>query len=527
MKGSFDVAIKVIEFLKKPKVMLILSAVLGALPLTFPSLFVLSWIAYVPFFVLIIKKSGIDRLRTSLGRWFLFGFLFNLCVYFWFRWLYPLDFLGFSNGMSVFIVLFAWIVVSLIHAVFYMIPGLLCHVVAKKINNSLVTVFAGVLGLLIALRLTGAGELAFPWIRVSLGQYRVPVLIQAASLFGIEGVDFIILSVNALLAVAILKPEKRRVFAFCAAGVFATNLIFGMYRLNTQNSGKEISAVAVQGNVLVDEKWEGKTAVEYCYDLYSDLSRAGVAADTDLVVWPETAVPVSLPGVGTWQNTFTEFSKELGIPIYMGVNYRTDDRFFNSAVMIEEDAVSEPAYKRVLVPFGEKLPYRSFFEKFLSFLGDFALGFADYDKGSGAAVVETEMGKFGSIICFESIFPYCSRESVQEGAQLLVTITNDAWLEDSPAAYQHLAHSVFRSIETSRSMIRCANVGASAFIDERGRIQGELRSLERGTLSGKVRLSDSQTFFCCGGYLFFPVIIVAFGVLCFVLVIKKRKLDSK
>lgn len=142
---------------------------------------------------------------------------------------------------------------------------------------------------------------------------------------------------------------------------------------------------------------------------------------------------------------------------------------------------------------------------------------SDLAEGEGSVVIESEKGALGSIICFESLFPSLTRQSVVDGAEMIVLVTNDSWYEDSPGVWQHLAHAVFRSVENSRGTARCANSGVSAFIDSRGRIQSLLGPLEQGILTDTLAFSSETTLYTVLGDVLLPCLValwlVAFGLL--------------
>ena len=78
---------KLKEFFTKPCVLIIVSAILSALPLTFSQLFFISWVSFIPLFYIVINRSS-DKFRFALGRGFLFGFIYHLCIYYWFLLFY-------------------------------------------------------------------------------------------------------------------------------------------------------------------------------------------------------------------------------------------------------------------------------------------------------------------------------------------------------------------------------------------------------------------------------------------------------
>lgn len=484
--------------------LLTISAILAAVPMTFPELYLISWIAFVPYFVAIIRKNSKGNVIRAAVRGFYFGFVYHICIYYWLIWLHPLDYMGFSNGMSLVIVIAGWVGASFLKALPFCIPTLACRILSKRISTPLCIVFSGVFCVLLAQWFAGIGEIPFPWARISLGHYRAPVLIQAASVLGSEGVDFIILAVNALLATAIVSgTSNRKRLVAAALLLFGLNLGFGVLRFNTIQKDEPLTATVVQGNVKPEEKWNDESFKLY-FGIYSRLTREAVTGQTELVVWPESAVPSNFYDRPENLEKLKALSLEIEVPIIAGVRWRIDGDKVNSMIFTDGKAVLTPYVKRVLVPFGEVMPFRNQMAKFEALLE--SVEFLTEDLGVGGEVVvwETEKGKIGSIICFESVFSNLVRHSVSKGAELLVTATNDSWLEDSPAVWQHLAHSVFRSVENARCNIRCANGGVCAFIDSRGQIIDAEFMATAGSLTGTVYFSDEPTFYTKAGYLFLP-----------------------
>jgi len=497
---------KIRSLLSKPLVLLFISALLSALPLTFSDLFLLSWVSFVPFFLALLKRSGKGNWLAAVGRGIFFGFFFHFGVYFWFLWLYPLDFTGLSSAASLAVVLLAWVGISLLHGVLYAVPTLLCHLAAKKEASPLFLLFLAITGILLSQRITRWSALAFPWVRISLGQYRQPALIQLASVFGVDGVDFLMLLVSALLALffaADLKKKNRMLSLSFALLLFCANALFGILRVQKKAEGESIVAMAVQGCILSGEKWDGSTS---SLDVYLSLTEENATERVDLVVWPESAVPINLAHAPSYQQRYRALSKEVGADLLMGCFWELDGATSNSAVLITEDQVSEPYSKRHLVPFGEVMPYRALLSRLFPFLEEINMLSSDLAQGTDSVIMETEKGNYGAVICFESIFPELCRQSIKDGAQMLVIVTNDSWYEDSPAVWQHLAHAVFRSVENGRAVVRSANSGVSALIDHRGRILEELGPLKRGTLAGEVSFSSETTLYTLLGDVFLPVL---------------------
>ncbi len=511
---------KIKSFLTKPLILLFLSACLSALPLTFANLFWLSWVSFVPLFY-VTTQSG-DKLRYAIGRGFLFGFIYHICIYYWFIWFYPLDYADLTSGASIGVVAIAWFGISAVHGALWVIPFLCCHFAKKITKNLWFLSFITIVGVLAAQKITQFSELSFPWARVSLGQYKATALIQSASLFGVDGVDLLILVINALIAIAIISKSKKRLIAIVAAvSIFCANLGFGLTRLNSQPKGQEFTIMTAQASIRPDEKW-ASDGDKTCMEAYSSLTKQNVTDEVDLILWPESAVPKIYKNAGALKD-YKKLSKELDTPVLAGIVLKTASGNTNNAILVNADGPQAIYNKRQMVPFGEYMPYKSLLSSLFPALTELNIIEDDYVGGTSAEIMTVNGGKIGNIICFESIYPHLTRQSVQDGAELMIELTNDSWLETSPAMYQHLAHGVFRSIENGRYLIRSANSGISAVIDSRGNIKSQLGINEQGVITDTVQFIEKQTLYTKTGDIIFPSLLIAALIWLIVILIKKIK----
>ncbi len=151
-----------------------------------------------------------------------------------------------------------------------------------------------------------------------------------------------------------------------------------------------------------------------------------------------------------------------------------------------------------LVPFGEYIPLK----ELLSFLDKLVVGIGEFVPGPGPHVLGAPGGRLGLVICFEVIFPDLVRQFVDQGADYMVTITNDAWFGRSGAPYQHFAMVVFRAVENRIAFARAANTGISGFIDAEGHILRTTDLFVEAALSGEIRTGGPRTFYTAYGDLF-------------------------
>jgi apolipoprotein N-acyltransferase len=150
------------------------------------------------------------------------------------------------------------------------------------------------------------------------------------------------------------------------------------------------------------------------------------------------------------------------------------------------------------VPFGEYVPLKGL----LFFVEAIAAEIGDFSPGRQRVIFPLEGAPFGTVICYEVIFPDLFRRFVQDGARFMVNITNDAWFGDSGGPLQHLAMVPLRAVENGVAVARAANTGVSALVSPSGAIGPELPLFQRGVLRVEVPLRGTSTFYTRFGDLF-------------------------
>jgi apolipoprotein N-acyltransferase len=227
---------------------------------------------------------------------------------------------------------------------------------------------------------------------------------------------------------------------------------------------RALKVSAVQANIPFEMKWDKSRRYDV-YQAYVDLTSEHW--DSDIVVWPETAIPTFyrvankdfIPGL---EKQLKQHDTELLSGVF---TYEPgSERIFNSLVTLGGDV--QIYNKQHLVPFGEYLPLRWIFEVFRSFV---TIPMSDLSAGEGSSVLQMRGIPVGVSICYEAAFGEEIKRALPE-AQLLMNVTNDAWFGDSLAPHQHLQIARTRSLETGRYMVRAANTGVSAVIDMKGRV---------------------------------------------------------
>lgn len=482
--------------------LILISAILTGLAFNVPSLSLFGWISLIPLIYVVFtdqnKKGGYKKL-------FVFGLIYYITHFMFLFKLYPLEFAGFQPLLAGLLLSLAVVIFSIIEAFYLGFVGL----IYKKINPQKYfkpLIFAGLW--IIAEYLQGFGIFGYTSGRLALSQYLNLPLIKSASFFGSLFVSFVIVAVSGYLALGIINIVKNKkqnllknkdfIFPVALAFfIFSSNILIGF--ISTKDLNPQVTVVAVQGNIGSTEKWaDGATQV--ALDKYLELSYNSIQENPQIILWPETAVPVYLRGNPKILEAYQKLAIDSNSILLVGAHDRVgegeDKKYYNGVFAIDNQGIiGNPYYKRQLVPFGEYIPFRDVLIKIAPFIEEINMLGNDLSPGNDSEIIDTRLGKIGALICFDSIFPRLARDSVQDGAQLLVLSTNDSWFLDSTGTTKHLASSVFRAIENNRYLVRAGNTGISAIIDPNGQIITALGALEEGYISGDVEFISEYSLY--------------------------------
>ncbi len=463
------------------------------------------------------------RIKKPFLRTFLFGLFFYMPLYYWFIALYPFDAFGFSMTQGFFVVGAACIGISTYHSlIFAACISLITYAADKAGAGKAFAPMYLAVAFMADEWLISIGPLGFAWGKTAIAQIGFLPAVQTSSLFGSYFVTFIAVASGAFLGACALYKDKRRLLAVLAGTIYGINALVGtvLYFL-PENTEKSYEVAIAQGNVLSNEKWEdkGETSKSRYLSLINTICEDGAP---DLIVLPESAFPFVFNKNKQLIADLSEIAAEHDVTIASGVIISEGKKNYNALITISPDGtLSEPYCKRHLVPFGEYVP--KLFEN-MSIVESLNLGDFQYTAGTDSALITLDgETSLGGLVCFDSIFSSLARESVSNGAELLVVVTNDSWYEDTRGVYQHAAFSRLRAIENGRYVVRAANTGISMLIDTKGCVIDSLGALEMGTLEGTVYTVSSLTLFTYIGdcaLVIIPLLIVISHI---IYILKLRK----
>lgn len=346
----------------------------------------------------------------------------------------------------------------------------------------------------------------FAWGELGTTQQGITVTRSLAAVGGVVALSWLVGVVNCIFAVLIdaalrRRPAPRGTAAAAAAVVLVVTLGGWMFRPRTDPVG-ELSVGIVQANRFEDDDVSPDKMVEEHMDATETLPRG-----LDLIVWGESSI---------WDQPITEMlTGEIadsagGVPVLANAYVRgpDDTTFENTNLLIGPDGdVVDRYVKRHVVPFGERVPWRS------------ALGFVrqldqvprDAVPGDAVGTFDTAGGRAASVICFESAFSDPVRDSVREGAEGIFVLTNNASFGRSELSEQYLALTRMRAVENHRAEAVVAVSGRSALIDADGAMRVVTGLFEPKTLEWGMPLHDDRTIYTRFGdwFVFVAVALVA------------------
>ena len=503
---------------------MVLSAVLQILIFPLPGVYVLSWFALAPLLVALLRArpagelevADAVRLRPATpGQGFLLGYV---CGILWYAgtcyWIY--DTMRRYGGLSAPLALLALFLfccyLGLYHGLFGLLVSLLVGP-GRDYRRVLVTApFLWVAVELARTRVTG-----FPWNLLGIAQVDNVALCRIAGWTGVYGISFEIVLVNIALVATFLVPRGKRGTMLVAALAAAAVLQAGTL-VEAPDAKADHAALLVQQNVPVTANWTPiyfQQTLNELTELTVKSAASQPGAPIDLIVWPETPAPF-FTNDARFRDAVSEMARQTKAWLVVGAvgtatPTQADGPFFNSAALISPSGTWTARYDKVhLVPFGEYLPFPSVF----SFVGGLTKEVGESQRGAARRPLDAGGEVLGVFICYESIFPDEVRQFADQGAQVLVNISNDGWYGDSGAYAQHVNQTRMRAIENNRWILSDADTGVTASIDPWGRVVAKVPRKEPMVLAAPYALTSVTTFYTRHGDWFaYACAIISLGAL--------------
>ena len=334
----------------------------------------------------------------------------------------------------------------------------------------------------------------FPWNLAGYAWVDVAGALPLSAWLGVYGISFLVV----LSGVAVAAAVQRRSWRPAMALLVPLLLLPLAGRWSVRQDAEEIREIGglgkpvrlLQPNIpnLVEPDW---AVIQKNFQKVVDQSLEACQPGA-LVVWPESAAWPYL--YDDPSSPLTARLKELtdrGCTVLFNNSHPVGDSFYNSAYLLSGSGTVARYDKRHLVPFGEYVPFKGVF----GWMDKLARNAGDFRRAEQNVLLPWGGEKIGMSICYEVVFPEEVADSVQAGATLLMTITNDAWYGDTSAPWQHFRAARFRAAENRRPLLRAAITGVSAFVAPDGSVRDQLGVYEEGIIRARVLGEEDLTPF--------------------------------
>jgi len=450
----------------------------------------------------------------SSKKSFLSGFIFG-CV------AYGVILLGIQS-----IGLEAWIPLTFLMGLMYGVFSKLFSYLNTKSGNNFYVLLAAlaVFDLIRAYFPFGGFPWGFPSTVLLTGPIDSPLFFEVPLTFrnfGPTGSSLLLQSLPLVIALGVFSKSKPKnylkdysIFLLIIFTIFISNYVVNDYQ-NTQLETSELNITIVQGNSpCPGAKNRCSNERQKIYDSHLAQTQS-LEGNFDLVVWPESSTGFNNdPGVHSRvQNDVSAQALRLDSYFLIGGDRPVQKEYFeNYGIFINrEGEIVDQYLKQHPVPFGEYIPFR----KYLDWIPPLALVPRDMIRGDGQKIFMVNDTKISTVISFEGSFQRYIRNSVLDGAELVVILTNQASYGESGMSDQFILMSRANAISNERPIVHAAITGKSAFIDHNGKVISKTELFETTTLNEKLEVRQTETPYSkYGNYLNY--IFIIFGALTFV-----------
>ena len=466
----------------------------------------------VLFYILVINISR-NLLNNFLIGWF-YGFGYFFSNLYWISYSLKFD-KNFEN-----LIILSILLIPFLLSLFYGLFSYLLKFFNIKMNFSSILIFSLSLSIVEYLRGTILG--GFPWNLITFSLVNIISSLQILSFIGTYSLNLLVITFYTLPIIIFFYVKNLRKFTILllAALILSINIYYGLNKIEqAENKPKKIISPSIK---LVSPKFniERFFIDEPVEDKINELFQNSYPLDKDLIlVYPEGITNIG--EINQLENDFDNISNQLtdNSKIILGITFDDGEKIFNSLAVFNKEFEIEDKYnKNKLVPFGEFLPLEKFLSKFG--LKKITHGYKSFSSSTERNIVSVGEISFLPLICYEIIFSGALTKNT-DNYDFILNISEDGWFGNSIGPVQHFSHSIFRSIEEGKDILRVANNGISAHVNSNGKINKMLDTTEKGSIEINSVSKAFPTFFSIyGNKIFF---FLAFIYISLIFLFKKLK----
>ena len=493
----------------------LICGLLSTLSLPPYNFFYLNFISF-PLLLLFYLNLEIKKSFSAFVYGWIFGFVYFFSNIYWI-----------ANSLTVeeifkHLIPFAITIIPLFLGIFYGISFLIFFYFKPKKKIESIFLFALIFSFIEYLRGNVFG--GFPWNLISFSLVEIKQFIQILSYIGTYSFNLIIITFFLVPTVILFEQTNREkiLIVLLAVTLILSNLIFGNLVLKKHNSTPNIpmnfTIKIISPKIDLKRFFDGTDPSL----VIKDLAELGNTDEKDAVyIYPEGILPsINLNEIQDYSSVFKNYFRD-NHKIIVGITRYKETEIFNSMALLDNNLKLISVYdKNKLVPFGEYLPFENFFKNYG--FKKITQGYQSFSSANERSLINVNDLRFLPLICYEIIYSG-SLFKDSENYDFIINISEDGWFGESIGIDQHFYHSVFRSIEEGKNIIRSANNGISAYIDSKGQIIKKIESTQKGVIEIDFYKKGSKTIFSSFGNKIFFYFLIFYITIIFLLKIREKQ----
>ncbi len=488
--------------------LIFLSGLISSFSLPPYNLFYINFLSY-PALLWVLLLYSKDKI-TSFNLGWMFGFGYFISNLYWIT-----NSLTFEDIFKPFIP-FALILIPLFLGLFYGVSTLAFSILNPKKNLLSILILATSLSIFEYIRGSILG--GFPWNLIAFSFVNYIEFIQLLSLTGTYAFNSLIILLFLFPTILFFNYKKKIKIGLL---IFSLLIIFSNYFWGKSNLrqheliektdlGFTIKIISPQ--IKINRYFQNENPIEFISELIN-ISEPNLLNKTVFILPEGILSNINFEQLKKFKNFFSNsFSKKH--MIVLGTNIYENEKIYNSLLVLNNELqVLDKYYKNKLVPFGEFLP----FEKILYNLGlkKITQGYQSFSADNQRDPIKMNDYDFVPLICYEIIYSGKINKGLNN-YDFILNISEDGWFGNSIGPYQHYSHSIFRSIEEGKAVIRSSNNGISAFISPKGQVIDKISATDKGFIEfSSFKKSNKTIFSSQGNKIFFYFLFIYISLIFF------------
>ena len=464
------------------------------------NLFILNFLTFPILLIFFLNNFKKKKFESFLIGW-LFGFGYFISNIYWIT-----NSLTFEEIFKPLIPI-ALVSIPLFLGLFYGLATYICSFFNLERNYSSILIFASMLSIVEFVR--GTILSGFPWNLIAYSWVNYNDFLQILAFIGTYAFNLLSITLFLLPSIILFNNSFRSklILIFFSIFLVGTNFYYGQTVKNKYNKLDSINLDTtikiISPKINIDRFFQNEDP----YIIINELIELSNPDDENTIfIFPEGILTgVFLEDIQIYKKIFNEnFSQNH--KILLGINSNENSKIYNSMTVLDNNLKVLAKYnKNKLVPFGEFLPFENIFAKIG--LKKITQGYVSFSSANDRKILVIENIKFLPLICYEIIYSGKINKNNEE-FDFIINISEDGWFGNSIGPHQHFSHSIFRSIEEGKNLIRSTNGGISAYVDAVGNVITKVKSTDKGVIEVNSYKKTSKTFFGThGNKIFFYFLI--------------------